>query len=131
MIEENRKDAEYVVVSFRGEPVAVLLGTVPTQHSLVAEVDLIVSAPPNVLAPLREGAIRRAGSFALHTFLGYAAGRGMQVVLADAVSLPSALAKQNAGFRLVDDFDEEDMVYEDSSDSSSGERDGGGSRAGS
>lgn len=131
MIEENRKDAEYVVVSFRGKPVAVLLGTVPAQHSLVAEVDLVVSAPPNVLAPLHEGAIRRAGSFALHTFLGYAAGRGMQVVLADAVSLPSALAKQNAGFRLVDDFDDEDMVYEDRSDSSSGERDGGGSRAGS
>lgn len=102
-IEQADADNEYIIVSYQGQPMAVLQGRIPRRRSLVAEVGMVVSAPRNVLSPETEGTVRGAATYALHHFLQYAEHRGMESVLTDAVSLPSALVKQRAGFHLVDD----------------------------
>jgi len=92
----------FVVVSFRGHPVAVLQGVVPTDGSRTAESRFVVSAPLNVLERYADGALRGAGSAATHAFIQYALSRSMTSVRALAVTEPSVTIKHRVGFRLID-----------------------------
>lgn len=92
------------VVSFQGQPVSVLEGAIMIDGPRAASVDIVVSAPTNVVAPFQNGAVRGAGSFALQQFLAYARTRGMQTVITEAISKPSAIVKAKAGFHLTDEL---------------------------
>lgn len=92
----------FIVVSFRGEPVAVLLGEIPADGSQTAESRYVVSAPQNVLDRYADGAVRGAGSAATHAFIQFALSRSMTAVRALAVTEPSVAIKQRVGFRLLD-----------------------------
>lgn len=93
-----------LVVSLKGRPMAVLEGVIPLDGSDAASVDAVLSAPANVLRPSANGAVRGAGSFALHRFLEMAHARGVRTVRTDAITHPSALVKARAGFRFVEEL---------------------------
>nr|WP_315593892.1 hypothetical protein [uncultured Cupriavidus sp.] len=91
----------YVVAHYRGQPAAVLMAIVDDEDPSLAEIDTVVSAPRNVVYGGQNGVVRGAGSAALHAALTYLQGRGVTAVVASAVTKPSAIIKQRAGFQLV------------------------------
>lgn len=93
----------FVAIFLRGQPVAILFGSVPQDGSTEAEVSMLVSAPDNVLDPNRDGGIRGAGAAALNTFVQYARSHDMTAVRAQAISGPATRMKK-AGFRMVDEL---------------------------
>lgn len=105
-IEEATREADasshFVVASFRGSPVAVLFGTIPTSGERVAESRFLVSAPRSVLDRHTEGAVHGAGSAVSHAFVQHAASLGMTAVRAYAVTAPSVAIKHRMGYRLVE-----------------------------
>lgn len=105
-IEEATREADasshFVVASFRGSPVAVLFGTIPTSGERVAESRFLISAPRNVLDRHAEGAVHGAGSAVSHAFVQRAASLGMTAVRAYAVTAPSVAIKHRMGYRLVE-----------------------------
>lgn len=102
----------YVVASYQGQPVAVLMASINDNDHTTASIDNVVSLPRNVIYRGRSDVVRGAGSAALHAALTYLRGRGINQVYSYAVTTPSAIVKQRAGF---------EFMPSDESDSESGE----------
>lgn len=103
--------AVYVLVLYRGFPVSVLLGSIDEDDPTKADVGTVVSAPQNVL--YRDSAVRGAASFGLQVYLNYLNGRGVTDVFTSAITTPSALVKQRAGFKLIEPLDQDDSGSDD------------------
>ncbi|PLP97845.1 hypothetical protein CYJ10_25540 [Cupriavidus pauculus] len=103
--------AIYVVVLYRGFPVSVLLGSIDEDDPTKADVGTVVSAPQNVL--YRDSAVRGAASHGLQAYLNHLHGRGVTDVFTSAITAPSALVKQRAGFKLIEPLDQDDASSDD------------------
>lgn len=109
-VQYSRQDQTIVIVRFNHQIVSISIGYSYSMYDGTNKKNAVIAAtltsPANVLTPETEGAIRGAGTAALHAMIQHLKADGVTLFEAEVISTPSAMVKKRIGFVFIPDPDD-------------------------